>query len=111
MLTVCSLSKDISNFCGAQGDSLRDLLPTSFQGSSIMKKWLFSLKEDRVFYKIVAFTLSEPSSGYVLNGRKSKEKKELKINYITPKGMTLLKDVPKEVILTCKGEELLNRNN
>ena len=34
-----------------------------------MKKWLFSLKEDRIFYKIVAFTLSFILWFYVLNGQ------------------------------------------
>ena len=76
-----------------------------------MKKWLFSLKEDRIFYKIVAFTLSFILWFYVLNGQEIEGEKRIKINYITPKGMTLLKDVPKEVILTYRGPRLyLNRN-
>ena len=76
-----------------------------------MKKWLFSLKEDRVFYKIVAFTLSFILWFYVLNGQEIEGEKRIQINYITPKGMTLLKDVPKEVILTYRGPRLyLNRN-
>ena len=72
-----------------------------------MKDWLFSLKEDRIFYKIVAHILAVFLWFYVLNGEEIEGEKRVRINYELPEGMTFLKNAPQEVILTYRGLDFI----